>query len=166
MSTKTVGLKEVAAAVLRAIAGTTPAALVEVGHSAEDDGLLCVRIFGVPEAIHAALGDTIVALSDVLFPDGRTALLPMPKTAAVTQEYYPEQYLRLLALRMSQACASQAVRWGRQEGDETGNLDAGDEHLVSINVQGRRSSEGADRWHPTRSGQSVPSGSSDLDLAA
>lgn len=96
MNMETVDVAEIAAATERVLGDVARPFIVEVGPSAEDDQLFCVRVFGIPEALHSAVEDAIITLADELFPAGEAALLPMPKTAAVTEEYYPEQYAALL----------------------------------------------------------------------
>lgn len=63
---------------------------IVVQPSADDEYVLCVRIFAVPRAEVERLENVIFELEERLLVESRYILLPMVKNLEVTRQYYPE----------------------------------------------------------------------------
>lgn len=63
---------------------------VDVRTSPDDEHLLCVRVFAVPDDAVESVEDLIFDLQEEILDSAEFILLPMVKDLATTHQYYPQ----------------------------------------------------------------------------
>lgn len=95
--------KDIEALIVNALHNEFSGLPVRIEESPEDDRILCVMVFSVPDDKLRAVRNAIYALKKSKLPESDITLLPMVKDIETTVEYYPEYALPMPAKSSSLA---------------------------------------------------------------
>lgn len=104
-------LSQIESRALEVCRNINEALVVRVRISADDPECVCIRVFGAEGNEVGQLEELLFDLEETLFEENGPVLLPMIKTLAVTEEYYPEQFREIRAMQYARIVSIEKTKW-------------------------------------------------------